>query len=253
VRRKQEFHESPPWPAAYVKDWSRLSVGLRRQLARIAPASRFQQVLSDGNDEVLEAFLDNPGITQGEVLVVIDRARSQNLLVKISRTPRWYANHTIKRRLLGNPLTPYRVACRILDYLPFVELRRVMGNTNMPREVRNKARECFRQAFVRLSDAETTTLFLSTEGRLLRELTALTSRDKRVLLRIMHRAKPPRGLVLDLARSPITPPEVLQLIGRKSAWAMDTAVRRALLSNSKTPQHVKDSLTGKDQSARGRR
>ncbi|MBW2581503.1 MAG: hypothetical protein JRD00_11310, partial [Deltaproteobacteria bacterium] len=130
-----------------AETWPRLPLGLRRHLARIAPQKAFQLILSDGNDEVFEAFLENPKITQAEVLVLIDRARTQHLIEKLSRTPKWYASHTIKRRLLSNPHTSFSVACRILDYLPFVELKRVMTNVNLPREVRNKARESFRRAF----------------------------------------------------------------------------------------------------------
>ncbi len=201
--------------------------------------------MSDGNDEVLEAFLENPKISQAEVLILIDRARTLYLMEKLSRTPKWYANHTVKRRLLSNPHTPYSVACRILDYLPFVELQRVMNNVNLPREVRNKARESFRKAFQRLSDGETKTILLSTEGRVLKQLTVLTEKDKRVLLQLIQQPQVPRHLVLHLARSSLTPPEVLQLIARRPSWTLDTSIRRALLANGKTPQKIKDFLKEK--------
>jgi hypothetical protein len=239
---EEKTFESEPWQAEYLKTWPKLPLGLRRHLARIAPHEAFQLILADGSDEVFETFLENPKISQAEVLILIDRARTQYLIEKLSRTPKWYASHTIKRRLLSNPHTPYSVACRILDYLPFVELQRVMINVNLPREVRNKARESFRKAFQRLSDGDTRNIFLSTEGRVLRELTILTAKDKRVLLQLIQKPQVPRGLVLQLARSLLTPPEVLQMIARRSSWTMDKGIRRALLANGKTPQKVKDSL-----------
>jgi hypothetical protein len=237
--------ESEPWQDNYLETWPRLPLGLRRHLARIAPKEAFQLVLSDGSDEVLEAFLENSQISQAEVLLLIDRARTLYLIEKISRTPKWYASHTIKRRLLTNPHTPFGVASRILDYLPFVELQRVKANVNISSEIRSKAREAFRKAFMRLSDGDTTMIFLNTEGRVLRELTVLTAKDKRVLMQLVQRPVVSRALVQNLASSHLTPTEVLQLIARRPSWVQDTIIRRALLTNSKTPQKIKDSLRGK--------
>ena len=237
--------EYEPWEPEYLNTWPRLPLGLRRHLARIVPREAFQLVLSDGNDEVLTAFLDNPKISQAEVLIIIDRARTQYLIDKLSRTPKWYANHTVKRRLLSNPHTPFDVARRILDYLPFVELQRVMVNINLPREVRNQARESYRKAFQRLSDGDTRNIILSTEGRVLKELTILTAKDKRVLLQLIQQPVVPRSLVLTLARSLLAPPEVLQMIACRSSWTLDKSIRRALLANGKTPQKVKTFLKEK--------
>jgi len=245
MQDEEQNFEAETWQDVYLETWPRLPLGLRRHLARIAPHESFQLILSDGNDEVFEAFLENPNITQAEVLVLIDRARTQYLIEKLSRTPKWYASHTIKRRLLSNPHTPFSVARRILDYLPFVELKRVMTNVNLPREVRNQARESFRRAFQRLSDGETQMIFLSTEGRVLRELAILTNKDKRALIRLMQQPKVPRSLVLHLSRSQLTPPEVIQLIARRPAWIMDKSIRQALLANGKTPQKIKDLIKKK--------
>jgi hypothetical protein len=236
---EEEIFESEPWEPEYLNSWPRLPLGLRRHLARIAPREAFQPILSDGNDEVLEAFLENPKISQAEVLVLIDRARTQYLIEKLSRTPKWYASHTVKRRLLSNPHTPFGVCRRILDYLPFVELQRVMVNINLPREVRHKARESYRKAFQRLSEGDTRNILLSTEARVLKELTILTDKDKRVLLQLLRQPQVSRSLVLNLARSLLTPPEVLQLIGSRSSWTLDSSIRRALLTNAKTPRKVK--------------
>ena len=245
MQQEEQRHETESWRNEYLETWPKLPLGLRRHLARIAPREAFHIILADGNDEVLETFLENSEIAQAEVLILIDRARTQYLLEHVSRTPKWYANHTIKRRLLTNPHTPFSVACRILDYLPLVELKRVVNNINLPREVRNKARESYRKSFQRLSDGETKTIFLSTEGRVLKDLTILTEKDKRVLLHLIQQPRVPRHLILNLARSTLTPPEVIQMIARRQAWMLDTSIRRALLANSKTPQKVKISIKEK--------
>ena len=241
MRGENQASETSPWQAEYLKTWPQLSLGLRRHLARLAPKESFRMVLSDGNDEVLGAFLENPLITQAEVLLLIDRATSLPLLEQLSRMPKWFANHTIKRRLLANPYTPHAVACRILDYLPLVELQRVMADVNLSREIRVRAREGFRKAFMRLSDGETKMMLLTTEGRVLAHLMVLTAKDKRVLLELIRQANVPRFLILSLASSSLTPPEVLATIARRSTWTKDGAIRRALLANDKTPQRVKDS------------
>jgi hypothetical protein len=55
----------------------------------------------------------------------------------------------------------------------------------------------------------------------------------------------PRHLILNLARSALTPPEVIQMIARRQSWVLDTSIRRALLANGKTPQKVKAFLKEK--------
>jgi len=121
----------------------------------------------------------------------------------------------------------------------------VVNNINLPREVRNKARESYRKSFQRLSDGETKTIFLSTEGRVLKELTILTEKDKRVLLQLIQQPQVPRHLILNLARSTLTSPELMQLIARRPSWIMDTSIRQALLANGKTPRKVKDLIKEK--------
>jgi len=251
MERDEQTFEAEPWRADYVQGWSRLPLGLRRHLARIAPPDAFQQVLADGSDQVMEAFLENPKITQAEVLILIDRCRSSYVLDAISRTSKWYSNHAIKRRLLTNPVLPHGIAYRILEYLPFVELQRVINNINVSREVRNKARECFRRAFARLSDAETRVLFLNTEGRVFRDLTVLSPRDKRVLMDLIKRPQTPQPLILSLIRSTVATPEILQLIAERSFWVASPLIRRALLANSKTPPAVKASLRGRTGAGEG--
>jgi len=250
---QEQILESESWQADYGQQWSALSLGLRRHLARIAPPEAFQQVLTDGSDQVMEAFLENPKVTQAEVLILIDRCRSSYVLETISRASKWYANHAIKRRLLTNPVLPHGIAFRILEYLPFVELQRIMNNVNLSREVRNKARECFRKAFARLSDAETRVVFLNTEGRVFRELTVLSPKDKRVLLELIHRPQTPQPLILGLIRSTVATPEILQLIAERSFWVASPLIRRALLTNSKTPPAVKASLRGRMGAGEGER
>jgi hypothetical protein len=199
----------------------------------------------------MEAFLENPNISQAEVLVLIDRCRSSYVLEGISRISKWYSNHAIKRRLLTNPVLPHGVGFRILEYLPFVELQRVMNNINISREVRNKARESFRKAFARLPDAETRLLFLNTEGRVFRELAVLSPKDKRVLLDLIHRPQTPQNLILSLIRSTVATPEILQLIAERSFWVSSPLIRRALLTNGKTPPAVKASLGGRRGAGKG--
>ena len=76
MQLEDQTFESETWQGEYLETWPRLPLGLRRHLARLAPPEAFQLILSDGNDEVFEAFLENPKITQAEVLVLIDRART---------------------------------------------------------------------------------------------------------------------------------------------------------------------------------
>jgi len=242
VQQQDHKGANESWRPDYLGNWPRLPAGSRRQLARIAPREAFQQLLSETDEQVLMAFLENEGLTQAEILVLIDRCRSPQLLEKISRTGKWYANHAIKRRLLTNPILPYDTAFRILRYLPFVELRRLMQDINLPSEVRQRARECLGTAFRRLSEAETSAVFLDSEGRILHELTALSGKDQRVLLRLLHRPNISRFFVLQVARSPLAPRAALEYIARRQKWQRDATIRRALLSHAKLPPEVRKFL-----------
>ena len=56
MQNEEQNFEAEIWQGEYLETWPRLPLGLRRHLARIAPQEAFQLILSDGNDEVFEAF-----------------------------------------------------------------------------------------------------------------------------------------------------------------------------------------------------
>jgi hypothetical protein len=68
----------------------------------------------------VEAFPEDQNITQAEVLVLVERCRPPYVLETISKTSRFYGNHSIKRGLSANPLLACGVAFRVLAYFPFV-------------------------------------------------------------------------------------------------------------------------------------
>ena len=78
-----------------------------------------------------------------------------------------------------------------------------------------------------------------------RDLTGLSPKDKRVLLDLINRPQTPQTLIVSLIRSTVATPEIIQLIAERSFWVSSPLIRRALLTNSKTPPAVKASLRGR--------
>ncbi len=98
-------------------------LGLRKSLARKQNISTLEKLLLDPDPSVIRMLLQNPRITEKEVLLLSTRRPNQpQILEEIARHPRWFRRQAIQIALCKNPYTPPAIILQYLPSLPSPEL-----------------------------------------------------------------------------------------------------------------------------------
>jgi hypothetical protein len=93
-----------------------LPLGQKITLARRGPARVAGALLADGHAKVIPVALDNPNVTEAQVLRVLSREKLPTALIPvISHHPKWSVSYNVRLALVRHPLSPLAT---ILAYLP---------------------------------------------------------------------------------------------------------------------------------------
>ncbi|HET9626134.1 MAG TPA: hypothetical protein VFP84_32455 [Kofleriaceae bacterium] len=121
-----------------------LTLGERKALARTHDREQILLLLRDPHPAVIEILLNNPHITQVDVVRVASaRPAVPASLALIAAHPKWSVQHAIKRALVLNPATPLADAIRIATTLRGQELRELAADHSLPEPLRTHAAEVF--------------------------------------------------------------------------------------------------------------
>jgi len=132
-----------------------LTVGERASAARSLDPDLLTRVGYDVSPRVIRDLLTNPRLT--EKMVVAISARRPNrpeILQVIFESAKWRARPDVRLSLVRNPYTPPQIAMALLPTLKRQELREVLNDGNVHREIREAAE----QALVKKKEAEETLL-----------------------------------------------------------------------------------------------
>lgn len=103
-------------------------------------------LIRDGNKLVSTGVLDNPRITESEILkIASSRSVSEEVIRIITRNREWMKLYQMKVNLTLNPKCPTPVAIRLLTHLRLNDLRNLAGNKNVPSVVATNARKLAKQ------------------------------------------------------------------------------------------------------------
>jgi hypothetical protein len=118
------------------------TLGMRKWLARRATGTLLDRLLVDPDGLVVANLLQNPRLTEAEVLrLVTRRPNSPEVIAAVGRAPRWNARYAVRRAIVFNPHTPLAWALRQLPFLRATDLRLVATEPLLPEEVRREASE----------------------------------------------------------------------------------------------------------------
>jgi hypothetical protein len=119
-----------------------LTLGERRSLARRPDRRAFDRLLADPHPFVIRQLLQNPKITEDDVvrLATIRPARVE-VLQEIATSKRWLCRARVRLSILFNPGSPPTLAVPLLGLCTRTELKRVVENTKAHRVLRTTARE----------------------------------------------------------------------------------------------------------------
>ena len=117
-----------------------LTLGERKALARTHDRAQILLLLRDPHPAVVAILLDNPHLTEGDVVRVASmRPAVPASLALLAAHPRWSVRHPVKRALVLNPSTPLADAIRIATTLRAQELGELAADVSLPEPLRTHA------------------------------------------------------------------------------------------------------------------
>lgn len=139
-------HEPPPpGPEQYVPGAGRtLTLGERKALARGGRRELLSALLRNPDASVIANLLENPRLTERDVLAVASRRPVRGDVLRVLSASRWVTRYHVKRALVLNPYTPGNLAVRLVGTLFANDLRLVAADAQLAEPVRAQARGLLR-------------------------------------------------------------------------------------------------------------
>jgi hypothetical protein len=132
--------EPPPQPERFVPAAGRsLTLGERKSLARGRRREVLGALLVDPDASVIRALLENPLLTERDVIAVAARRPARADVLRVLFASRWVARYHVKRALVMNPHTPPELAVRLLPSLIEADRRLIAADANLPDVLRAAA------------------------------------------------------------------------------------------------------------------
>jgi hypothetical protein len=138
----RELIEELSGERAVVPGGRQLTLGERKSLARGHRRDMLEHLLRDSHPDVVTILLDNPHVTERDVLVIASRRPSPPVsLAAVAANHRWRTRYSVKRALVMNPHTPPHLAMRLATGLRPADLRAVRDDPNLAEPLRQQAGE----------------------------------------------------------------------------------------------------------------
>lgn len=114
-----------------------LPLGQRITLARRGPARVAGALLATGHAQVLEIALENPRLTEAQVLKVLWREKlSQAVVLAVANHRKWSQSYNVRLALVRNSSTPLSLVLNYLPQLTVVDLRELAAPGIVPENLR---------------------------------------------------------------------------------------------------------------------
>ena len=105
-----------------------LPLGWRRKAARESDRNVLDRLLHDQNWRVVDLLLDNPRITERDVVKIAARRPTQPAIIDlVAKHPKWSGRYKVRKAIVCNPKTPYALARPLMDTLLQQDIRDVIG------------------------------------------------------------------------------------------------------------------------------
>jgi len=105
-----------------------LPLGWRRKAARESDRNVLDRLLHDQNWRVIDLLLDNPRITERDVVKIAARRPTQPVIIDlVAKHSKWSGRYKVRKAIVCNPKTPYSLARSLLDTLLQQDIRDVIG------------------------------------------------------------------------------------------------------------------------------
>jgi hypothetical protein len=118
-----------------------LTLGERKALARRPDRKQFEKLLGDPDPLVIERLLENPRLTEDDVVRIAARRPAPVAALLVMAKTQWLCRRRVRLSLLQNPGTPPAVAVPLLALCTKTELRSIARNYESSEIVRHVAFE----------------------------------------------------------------------------------------------------------------
>jgi hypothetical protein len=120
-------------------EYSRLTLGERKFMARGHDRIRLDRLLFDPEPSVIRNLLNNPHITEQDVIRLAARRPIPAAVIKQIQESRWGERYRVRLALVCNPYTPTELSVKLTGFLLKKELVMVSGDGNLHLLVREEA------------------------------------------------------------------------------------------------------------------
>ncbi len=128
-----------------VPDYGRgrpLTLGERKSLARKPDRRMFDRVLRDPHPDVIALLLQNPRLTEPDVVRLCSRRPGvPEVLTRVFASTRWSLRPAVRRALAMNPAAPPAVTAAMLPLLAPEDLRALLDDERTPLNVARRCEE----------------------------------------------------------------------------------------------------------------
>lgn len=116
-----------------------LALGERMALARIAGRALICVLRNESQEMVISALLNNPRMTEEDLLLMCNTSRSPKVLTRVGQSERWRARPPVRLALARNRHTPLALAVSLLPDLSEEDLRDLSQHRELPQALRSAA------------------------------------------------------------------------------------------------------------------
>ncbi len=148
LRRKSRGEPAPERPAvderalATSSSGRVLTLGERRALARRPSRAAFDKLLRDPHPMVVQNLLQNPRLTEDDVVrMAARRPAYPEVVAEVARHPVWSQRARVRMAIVQNPGSPPEIAVPMVRLLIRAELRQLASAPDLPAVVRVAATE----------------------------------------------------------------------------------------------------------------
>lgn len=119
-----------------------LTLGERRSLSKSQLKTHIDMLLSDPDPVVIANLLNNPRITEREVLKIASkRPNSARILKLVALHPKWSKRYEVAKAVTLNPYTPPRISIALIEKMLTQDLSAISDDNTIHPEVRETAKE----------------------------------------------------------------------------------------------------------------
>lgn len=125
-----------------VYDFDERTIGERKSYASSYDPDLIAKLIHDPEPMVIERLLQNPRITERDVLKIITRRPVKSTIIRVvSNSIRWNSSYTIRDAIVRNPYTPPQIALKILPSIMKQDLEEILQDGSLSELIRNRAKD----------------------------------------------------------------------------------------------------------------